>query len=275
MTDKILVLGGDGMLGQMAYRYFKSAGFDTIRHTARFDVSSSTCYIREINFYKSDVVINCIGLIKQYSKNKNTYYDINARLPGLLAMGLTRSTLLIHPSSDCVYQGNIKGSYHESMPHDADDDYGLSKSMGELSTLYRPNTLIIRTSVIGPDVRPTAPGLMAWLMRHSQGDLVNGYTNHFWNGITTLEWCKVAHNLLAQVKDYTKARVVVPSLKQVITKYELLNYINLVYDIKLKIYPVQNESYINRSLIPNYNVSCIVDQLTECLQFVNTRQLNS
>lgn len=255
------------MLGQMTCRYFSKEGFKIAYHTARFDIRLAADYVSAVNSYLADVVINCIGVIKQYSATRTSYFDINARLPNLLASELNPSTILVHPSTDCVFKGTADGMYSESSSHDAEDDYGISKSMGELSILSRPKTLIIRTSVIGPDIRPNGPGLMAWLMRHSPGEIVEGYTNHYWNGITSLEWCKVVNNQLSKATNCSKSMVVIPGLNQQISKFTLLNCINDVYNLNLKISPAENKVNINRSMVPNYKVSELIPQLEACLEF--------
>ena len=50
---------------------------------------------------------------------------------------------MIHVTTDCVFSGK-DGNYNENSIHDETNDYGISKSLGELC-----DTTIIRTSIIG------------------------------------------------------------------------------------------------------------------------------
>lgn len=261
---KLLILGTQGMLGQMAYRYFSGqAGFTVTALTRRYEVSNYIEFIEHVNTHRADVVLNCIGLIKQHQPAPKALYNINARLPGHLAAGLDPHSVLVHPSTDCIFKGNQKGMYGVNQAPDADDDYGISKSMGELAIALRPRTVLIRTSIIGPDTRPDGLGLMAWFMRQARGAHINGYTNHWWNGITTLEWCKVVESLLEEAREYDRARIVQPGLPQPVSKYELLTCMNRIFGRGVEVRPYEDAHGVNRSLAPNLAAPSIEQQLEE------------
>lgn len=261
---KMLILGAQGMLGQMADRYFNGkAGLSVTALKIRYEVSNHKEFIEHVNAHRADVVLNCIGLIKQHRPASKALYDINARLPGYLAAGLDANTVLVHPSTDCIFKGTQAGMYEVAQAHDADDDYGISKSMGELAVALRPRTMLIRTSIIGPDARPNGQGLMAWFMRQARGTSVNGYTNHLWNGITTLEWCKVVNALLEEARGYDRARVVQPGLIQSVSKYELLICMNKVFCRGIQVRPHEDAHSVNRSLLPSLAAPPIEHQLQE------------
>ncbi len=265
---KLLILGAQGMLGQMAYRYFCGmADFAVSTINTRYEEQSHTKFIEHINSFHADVVLNCIGLIKQRCPAPKDLYDINARLPGHLAASLLRDTVLVHPSTDCIFKGNHTGMYGATQAHDAEDDYGISKSMGELAVTLRPKTIIVRSSIIGPDARPDGLGLMAWLLKHDRGARINGYTNHIWNGITTLQWCKLVASLLEEARENDRAQIVQPGLIKPVSKYELLCTINRIFDCGLDVYPYEDIRYVDRSLIPSFAVSPIEQQLRELRQF--------
>ena len=71
----------------------------------------------------------------------------NALLPQQLGARLGSDRLLIHASSDGVYDG-ATGPYGRDDPPDAIDTYGMSKRLGELAMHLVP-TVVIRTSVVG------------------------------------------------------------------------------------------------------------------------------
>jgi dTDP-4-dehydrorhamnose reductase len=261
---KLLILGAQGMLGQMAHRYFcGKAGFTVAVLNTRYQVQNHIQFIEHVNSYRADVVLNCIGLIKQRCPAPKDLYDVNARLPGHLAAGLRPDTVLVHPSTDCIFKGTHAGMYGATQAPDAEDDYGISKSMGELAVALRPKTMLIRASIIGPDARPDGLGLMAWFMKHPRGARINGYTNHLWNGITTLQWCKLVASLLEEAREYGHARIVQPGLNKPVSKYELLCTINRIFDCGLEVCPHQDAHYVNRSLLPSLVASPIEQQLQE------------
>ncbi len=261
---KVLILGPNGMLGQMAHKYFNSRpGFDVCTLDERYSVEDSARFLDSINAYSADVVLNCIGLIKQHCPTTKALYDLNARLPGHLAAGLNPKTVLVHPSTDCVFKGDSAGLYGPAQAHDAEDDYGISKSMGELAIALRPRTILVRTSIIGPDTRTQGLGLMAWFMRQACGAKINGYTNHLWNGITTLEWCKVVNSRLEEALEYSHAKLIQPGLAEPVSKYALLRIMNRIFDRGVDVRPYEDATRINRALQPSIIAPAIEQQLQE------------
>ena len=88
-------------------------------------------------------MINCVGIIKQ-KKAKIDVYATNSFFPNQLNYLSTEFNFkLIQISTDCVFSGS-KGFYTENDIPDATDDYGISKSLGEI---YNNNNLTIRTLV--------------------------------------------------------------------------------------------------------------------------------
>lgn len=265
---KILIIGSQGMLGQMAVRYFgRRSDIIVSVLNRRFDTLNHEAFIRCVNEENADVVLNCVGLIKQRCPTAKELFDVNARLPALLAMKLRSECIFVHPSTDCIFKGDRTDLYAIDEPSDAEDDYGISKSMGELSILFRPKTLLMRTSIIGPDMRKNGLGLMAWLFKQSPSLPIKGYTNHFWNGITTLEWCKQVEAHIEEACKYREAKIVQPGLAKPISKYELLRHVDKIYDLGLDIIPHENNLYINRSLRPSIKVVPIEHQLVELKNF--------
>jgi dTDP-4-dehydrorhamnose reductase len=108
-------------------------------------------------------------------------HQLNTQLPLFLSeIGTNIGFQLIHISTDCVFSGS-RGGYVESDSPDATGNYGLTKIGGER---IDPEHMVIRTSVIGPEIRPQATGLFHWFT--SQSGKVSGYQHVVWTGVTTL-----------------------------------------------------------------------------------------
>jgi dTDP-4-dehydrorhamnose reductase len=97
---------------------------------------------------------------------------------------------VIHITTDCVFSGR-GGRYDENSLHDCLDDYGKSKSLGE-----NQNLTIIRTSIIGEE-KTNKKSLLEWV-KSQKNNLIFGYTNHFWNGVTCLEMSKFIFTLIKE-----------------------------------------------------------------------------
>lgn len=238
---KILILGSAGMLGHMVYYYLKSLGkyeiidssFSEKLHEGSIllDVRDDEKLNELIISEQPDVVINCIGiLIKGSQTDPSNAIYLNAYLPHRLAKILRKTGgRLIHISTDCVFSGK-KGDYAENDFRDADDIYGRSKTLGEVNNEIDTT---LRTSIIGPELKEKGEGLFHWFMEQTND--VNGYKNSFWSGVTTLQLAKVIEHVIEN--KLCGLMHVTSGLK--ITKFELLQLFNTIWDKKLRIKPVE------------------------------------
>lgn len=246
---KILILGASGMAGHMIYLYLKSTGkFDLTTVVFRQKLTSDciTANVRDerqissiINTVKPDIIINCIGvLIKGSQEYPDNAIFINAYFPHFLVKVADQiSAKVIHISTDCVFSGN-KGSYEETAFRDADDIYGRSKALGEIISKAH---LTLRTSIIGPEIKSEGEGLFHWFM--NQNGSINGYRQAFWGGITTLELAKAVEKSI----DSNIFGLLHVSNGERISKYDLLNLMNHIWDRSLMILPTESKS-VDKSL---------------------------
>ena len=195
-----------------------------------------------------DLVVNAIGLIKQLIDEGNqedvrTAYLINSDLPrDLNTYAKDSSTPIIQIGTDCVYSG-LEGNYSEDSEFDCNDLYGLSKVSGELES---KSMMTIRCSIIGHEVKSSV-SLMDWFLSQPASTSVNGYTNHIWNGVTTLTFARVVHGVISK-NTYSPGTIhLVP--KDQVSKFELLKILAEVYrrnDIEISEF--EAEIGVNRTL---------------------------
>lgn len=212
-----------------------------MRLLCRLDVLDHDALTAVMARVKPDVVINCVGLIKQLADAKDplTALPINAMLPHRLArlceLGGAR---LIHVSTDCVFSGR-KGMYLESDPSDAEDLYGKSKYIGELHDL--PYVITLRTSIIGHELG-SSHALVEWFL--AQQGSVRGFTKAIFSGLPTVELARV-------MKDFVIAHPQLNGLYHVaaepIDKYRLLGLVAAQYGKSIEIFP-DEALVIDRSL---------------------------
>ena len=189
---------------------------------------------------RPEVVINCVGLVKQYSESDNTLVavPINTIFPHKLAeICSSVGARMVHISTDCVFSG-ANGGYTEKDAPDALDVYGRSKLLGEVDY---PHTVTLRTSTIGHELN-TGHGLLCWFL--AQQNSIKGYTRAFFSGLSSNEFARV-------VRDRVLPR---PDLKgnyhvagHPISKYNLLQLVNETYGRGLLIEP-DDRLVIDRSL---------------------------
>ena len=200
--SNVLILGGTGMLGHAVLQEF--AGFSgNVNFTSRsgsgipFDVLSDPVDSLA-KFVGSDhYIINCLGITKPHIDDDNEQDVARAKLvnslfPAKLAsLAENTGSRVIQIATDCVFSGR-KGHYLETDAHDAEDVYGKTKSLGEAVS---DNVMHIRVSTIGRELgRNTL--LLEWVLSHTQGATIPGYTDHLWNGVTTNHFAKVVRGII-------------------------------------------------------------------------------
>jgi dTDP-4-dehydrorhamnose reductase len=184
-----------------------------------------------------DVVVNAAGVIKQRSEAADPVQTIavNTLLPHRLAQACgKRGIRLIHFSTDCVFSGSPDSKrgpngYRESDPTDAQDLYGTSKRLGEVTA---PGAITIRTSLIGPEFRGRH-GLLSWFL-HQSGKQVSGYTNALFTGLSTRLAAALVNELICNHPDLSGLWQVATNP---ISKYDLLQLFCERYRIKVDIRP--------------------------------------
>jgi dTDP-4-dehydrorhamnose reductase len=195
-----------------------------------------------------DLVVNAVGLIKQLINEGNQEdtkiaYLINSDLPRELnAYAKHSSTPIIQIGTDCVYSG-LEGNYSEDSEFDCNDLYGLSKVSGELES---KSMMTIRCSIIGHEVKSSV-SLMDWFLSQPVSTSINGYTNHIWNGVTTLTFAQVIHGVISK-NTYSPGTIhLVP--KDQISKFELLQILAEKFGRKdIEIKEFEAKIGVNRTL---------------------------
>ena len=256
---RALILGGNGMLGHrlcqvLSGRMETWATFrdDPARYAQYKFISPERALgsaenlesVRgALNSVQPDVVVNCIGIVKQRDEAKQAIpsIQVNALFPHQLAdLCQEYGARLVQVSTDCVFSG-LRGKYTEADTPDPVDLYGRSKLLGELN---RPGCLTLRTSIIGWQLN-TFSSLLSWFS-HQRGQRIKGYRQAIYSGFST-------RVLAGLISDLIETRPDLFGLYQVasepISKYDLLVALRdkLGWD-DIRIEPDDN-FYCDRSLV--------------------------
>jgi dTDP-4-dehydrorhamnose reductase len=254
---RVFVLGHQGMLGHVVARYLAQQGCQVMTSTLRYAAQARDPLVEVARDSGCDWIVNAVGRIKQKSDNPAELFLTNSLLPLHLGLRLRPDQRLVHASTDCVFSGR-KGHYPVDGEQDAEDIYGLSKAIGEAAARPR-RCVVIRTSIIGPELGG-GHGLMGWFL--SQSGEVNGYTNHMWNGITTLEWAKICWELMSDRLKIVDP-VVQPGIEPPMCKYDMLRLIGQIWGLTVKVRPVEAKEAVNRTLVPTIERPSLEQQLRE------------
>ncbi|ENJ7583684.1 dTDP-4-dehydrorhamnose reductase family protein [Providencia vermicola] len=256
---KVLVIGATGMLGYSLFSnlsdYKHLDVFGTVRSIKKkevffknrisklftnININDTSSIERIINYLKPDIVLNCIGLIKQHdiSKQHISAITVNALFPHQLAnICDNNGSKLIHFSTDCVFDGTI-GNYKENDLPTATDLYGKSKCLGEVN--YGRH-ITLRTSIIGHELS-TSVSLIDWFL--SQEKCVDGFSKAIFSGLPT---CYIAKILAELIFTNPKLKGMYHLSVDPIDKFSLLTLVAESYKKRITIN--NNTSFsINRSL---------------------------
>jgi len=256
---RILILGGTGMLGHILWerlslrfsdiyttirKGIRDYGNDGLYGSARvidhMDLMDFRMLEGALRVIRPDVILNCIGITKRREEPQNPIPSIilNAVLPHKLAkLAADMNAKLIHFSTDCVFDGRA-GHYSDDAPTNATDLYGRTKALGEVTG---NNVLTLRSSFIGKEMREGTE-LLEWFL--SQKDVIRGFKNAIYTGLTTLELCRVIEKLLL---DYPAASGLYNVSSDPINKFDLLSLIGEQMHHSVEIIP--DESFhCDRSL---------------------------
>lgn len=256
---RVLVIGAAGMLGHKLYQRYKErfevwatvrSAFANYAKYDLFDRKSMVCDIdvcdlgkvaQVVTTVQPDVIINCVGIIKQLptAKDPIAALKINSLFPHELAnICKAANCRLIHISTDCVFSGK-KGSYTEDDSSDATDLYGRSKLLGEI---HQAGCLTLRTSIIGRELYTTS-GLVEWFLSN-KGGKVKGFKKAIYTGFTTPALSDIIANLIENYPDLSGLYHV---SSEPIDKYSLLCLFRDAFGVKIEIGP-EYEVQIDRSL---------------------------
>ncbi len=234
---KVLILGSNGMLGHKLYQVLTKkynvigtirGNYDSIDKYGFFskpdiipnvDAQRIPTVEEVFNKKKPDVVINCIGVIKSFREAQDRLINvwINALFPHqLYQICKGHGARLIHISTDCVFSGK-KGIYREDDPSDAEDIYGKTKYLGELTS---EGALTIRTSLVGRELS-TTNNLVEWFLTN-RGGKVNGFTNAIFSGFPTICFAQIMDEIISKEQNLSGVYHVSSAP---VSKYKLLTLI--------------------------------------------------
>jgi dTDP-4-dehydrorhamnose reductase len=255
---RILVLGGNGMLGHRAVAMLSErhevaatlrcpdARAVSMAPAARFitgvAAESSDRLVEVMRDVRPDAVVNCIGIVKQRAEGHEAIPSIRANalfpheMASLCAMAGAR---FVHVSTDCVFTGS-HGGYKESDAPDATDLYGRTKLLGEVEGV--PGAVTVRTSLVGWEIG-RATGVLEWFATQ-RGSKCPGYTRAIFSGLASSDLVEVIERLCTTWTD-------IDGLWHVstdpISKFDLLTALKGELDWDIDITPV-DDPVIDRSL---------------------------
>lgn len=247
---KILILGGNGMVGHKMFQVLSKEYVDTwvLFKRKASEVVSNEIFTQDkiidnfdlvdfdklndiLNTLVPDVIINAAGMTIRRGINENRFKSImiNSALPHFLDNWSRRNAKrLIHFSTDCVFSGK-DGFYTEESVTDAEDTYGKTKALGEVIS---SNSITLRGSMIGRELENKTE-LLEWFLNQKKTN-IKGFNKVIYSGITTI---RMANYVKKIISDFPMMHGLYNISSISISKYDLLNLFNASFNNENAIYP--------------------------------------
>lgn len=202
---KLLLLGSTGMLGTALYAEGKHRGFevldvDVVDAQIILDISNSNELTRLIDQEKPDVIINTVAItsIDVCEKNPGLAYVINARPVAIMASLCKRLGIyLIHISTDHFFTGDRRLKHNESDPVVLLNEYARTKYIAEQFGLTNPDSLVIRTNILGFKNYPGQMAFADWIFKSLQENApMQLFSDFFTSSLTVTQFSKYLFDLL-------------------------------------------------------------------------------
>lgn len=257
---KILILGGNGMIGHKIFQVLNEDFKNTwvlIRKKKRdlpyvnffnsniiegFELEDDKTLFSFLDNFNPDIIINAVGITIRRGVNEKISKSIfiNSLLPNLLEDWVNRmpNKRLIHLSTDCVFNGEL-GSYNEESIPNATDIYGRTKILGEVKG---SNTITLRSSMIGRELENFTE-LFEWVISQ-KGSRIKGFNNAIYSGITTI---RMARYIKLIIMNFPKLSGLFNVSSEPISKYNLIKLLNKNFDLNLTI-EIENSYKTNKVL---------------------------
>ena len=177
--NKVLITGSKGQLGKEFVGYFQSKNIDFVAHDIdSLDITDKKAVLDVVNDTKIDVIINCAAYnnVDEAEKGDSFVYDVNANaLKYISVIAKEKNILLVHYSSDYVFDGEKNQPYVETDPTNPLNEYGKSKLLGEQYIVESGcKNLIFRTSwVTGQGSQNFLYKLRSWVKEKEVLQIVN------------------------------------------------------------------------------------------------------
>jgi len=131
---KILVTGADGQVGYELGRLLPGHGEVIALDRSRLDLADADALCSTMRALRPEIVVNAAAYtaVDRAEDERDLAFAVNARAPGILAEEAKKiGALLVHFSTDYVFDGRASTPYVEHSPTAPLNAYGASKLAGE------------------------------------------------------------------------------------------------------------------------------------------------
>ena len=150
MARRILLTGATGQVGWELARCLQGMGDVHAPGRNEMDLLDTDSVVRTLRDFAPDLIINpaAYTAVDRAETDEASAYQVNAVVPGIMAEEARRlGALVVHYSTDYVFDGTSSTPYREDEPTNPQNAYGRTKLAGEAAIVASgANHLVLRTS---------------------------------------------------------------------------------------------------------------------------------
>ncbi|MDC3063363.1 dTDP-4-dehydrorhamnose reductase [Alphaproteobacteria bacterium] len=264
MVKKVLILGKDGQLGNTLTKILQKKHVLMSLNKIDGNIKNKTLIEKKIKEFKPDFIINAAAYtnVEAAEKNKNEAFLINAEsVLNLSNLSKKYDSILIHFSTDYVFDGIKNKCYEISDIPNPINVYGQSKLKGEYNILKTNNKFyIIRISWLLSDNKNSfLSKIIKLILTKKEINVVNDQKG---SPISTEFVAKICDMLILK-KEHSFNQIFHLSTKGKVDWYEIVKYLQQKIPSLskyCKVSPINSENYISNvkrpknSLLNHYDI---------------------
>jgi dTDP-4-dehydrorhamnose reductase len=248
--SKLLLLGSTGLLGQALLKEIKLRNLSVVgvaRSGAdvNFDISDDNAVIAFIRNNKFFTIINTCAIVdyRLCEEDKKLAYLVNAR-PSSILTNLAKETnaYYIFISTDGYYNGDRGLKHKESDGILLLNEYTRTKYCGEFFTLTNPDSLVIRTNIVGFKGRQNQPTFVEWVIDSLKNNIpMTLFNDYYTSSISVTQFSKVLCDLIQK----KPSGIINLASSQVSTKAQFIQKLAEKFDFRLNNTKIGSVNMIN------------------------------
>jgi len=203
----VLVLGSTGLLGQALMKEASRRGIKAqgvARTNAEFclDISDVNRLVKIIKETKPEIIINAVAntSLDECEKHPDKAYITNARPAAILAdLCSSCGFYFVQISTDHYYTGDGWAKHEEHCTLRFVNEYARTKYIAEIFALQCPNSLVVRTNIVGFRDKAGQPTFLEWVLASLQSKShMTLFEDFYTSSIDVGHFSEALFNLLPQ-----------------------------------------------------------------------------
>lgn len=258
-SKKVIILGASGMLGHDLAEVFKEYN-PTLFGVEDLDITDQQDVMDKLTDLQPEIIINAAAYtdVDGAQNNQEAAFAVNALAVGYLAQACKNiGAILIHFSTDSVFDGKNENGYKETDSINPINVYGKSKAEGEqLMQEKCDDYYLIRTSWLyghAPQAgKPRGLNFVATMLKLAQEkDELNVVNDQFGKPTFTKDLAKETRRILENQEPFGIYHIVNDG---VCTWYDFAKEIFEIKGVDIKVNPISSAEYPMLTPRPKYSV---------------------